>query len=98
MPTTTYVGTELDAFAHATNWKQYLRDVIRPYLKGRVLEVGGGIGTTTAAFRSTAQSSWTALEPDAELASRLSVRVAGLPLPVNVVIGTLDAIRPGPHF
>ena len=91
MSTTTYIGTELEAFAHAANWKEYLRDVTRPYLKGRVLEVGGGIGTTTAAFRSTAQSSWTALEPDPDLASRLSARVAGLASPVNVVIGTLNA-------
>jgi 2-polyprenyl-3-methyl-5-hydroxy-6-metoxy-1,4-benzoquinol methylase len=98
MSTTTYVGTELDAFAHATNWKAYLREVTRPYLRGHVLEVGGGIGTTTSAFRNSAQASWTALEPDAELARRLSARVAALRDPVRIVIGTLDAMQPAPIF
>ena len=98
MSTTTYVGTELDAFAHATNWKSYLREVTAPYLRGRVLEVGGGIGTTTTAFRTSAQRSWTALEPDAELAGRLVERAAQLPHPVHVVVGTLEAIRPAPLF
>ena len=63
-----------------------------------MLEVGGGIGTTTSAFRSSAQTSWTALEPDAELALRLSDRVSRLPDPVRIVVGTLDAIRPEPLF
>jgi SAM-dependent methyltransferase len=98
MSSTAYVGTELDVFAHAVNWKQYLRDLIQPYLKGRVLEVGGGIGTTTSAFRSRVQTSWTALEPDAELALRLAGHVSRLPEPVKVVAGTLDSIRPEPSF
>jgi hypothetical protein len=98
MSTTTYLGTELDAFSHAGNWKQYLREVTSPYLRGHVLEVGGGIGTTTSAFRSSAQTSWTALEPDPELAIRLARRAAALPDPVRIVVGTLDAIRPEPLF
>jgi Methyltransferase domain len=98
MSSTTYLGTELDAFAHASNWKQYLRHVTEPYLRGHVLEVGGGIGTTTSAFRSGAQTSWTALEPDSALASRLSQRASELTDPVRIIIGTLDAIRPEPLF
>jgi 2-polyprenyl-3-methyl-5-hydroxy-6-metoxy-1,4-benzoquinol methylase len=98
MSSTTYLGNELDAFAHANNWKKYLRHVVTPYLRGRVLEVGGGIGTTTAAFRNSAQMSWTALEPDANLAGRLSQRAAELTEPVRIIIGTLDAIRPEPLF
>jgi hypothetical protein len=98
MPSTSYIGTELDAFAHASNWKRYLKDVIEPYLRGDVLEVGGGIGTTTSAFRSEAQSSWTAIEPDAALAERLAERVAQLAHPVRIVVGTLDAIRTGHVF
>ena len=98
MSTTTYLGTELDTFAHASNWKQYLRQLVRPYLQGHVLEVGGGIGATTSAFRSGDQTSWTALEPDAELALRLSERASELRDPVRIVIGTLDAIQPLPLF
>lgn len=98
MSTSTYIGTELDVFAHATNWKGYLREVVAPYLRGRVLEVGAGIGTTTCAFRSPHQTSWTALEPDPELAARLAARVATLGQPVNIVIGTVSALREAPIF
>ena len=45
-----YVGTELDLFADARRWKCYLRRVIAPYLGPEVLEVGAGIGATTAAL------------------------------------------------
>ena len=43
----TYVGTELDLFARATNWKAYLRRQITPYLGQEVLEIGAGLGGTT---------------------------------------------------
>jgi len=86
-----YIGTELDTFAHARNWKAYLRALMGPWLHGRVLEVGAGIGATTAAFRDGAQARWTALEPDGALAGRLRARVEQLPLPVDVVVGTLSS-------
>ena len=95
---TTYIGTELDAFACATNWKRYLLDVTSPYLTGHVLEVGGGIGTTTTAFRSEAQASWTTLEPDPRLVVRLAEAVSELSAPVRIVVGTLDAIHPDASF
>ena len=66
-----YVGTELDLFARATNWKQYLRGTVSPFLRGDVLEVGAGIGTTTRAFSDGSASTWLCLEPDAELATRM---------------------------
>ena len=93
-----YVGTELDVFAHARNWKAYLRILVAPYLRGRVLEVGAGLGATTAAFRDPSQTSWTALEPDPELATRTRARVETLPLPVDVREGTLaTAALAGPY-
>jgi 2-polyprenyl-3-methyl-5-hydroxy-6-metoxy-1,4-benzoquinol methylase len=98
MSATTYIGTELDVFGQARNWKRYLRDLATPYLSGDVLEVGGGIGETSYAFRSEAQSSWTALEPDWQLAARLQRRVAGLRQSVRVVAGTIRAIENGPLF
>src|SRR5829696_3215795 len=93
MSATSYIGTELDVFGQARNWKRYLRDLARPYLVGDVLEVGGGIGETSCAFRSEAQSSWTALEPDWRLAKRLQDRVAELRHRVRVVTGTIRAIE-----
>ena len=98
MSTSTYAGTELDVFAHARNWKRYVRDLAAPYLRGDVLEVGGGIGETTSVFRSEAQSSWTALEPDIALAARLRSRVSKLSMPVKVMAGTVAAIQERPLF
>ena len=34
-----YVGTELELFGRAVNWKQYWADQVRPYVRGEVLEV-----------------------------------------------------------
>jgi SAM-dependent methyltransferase len=66
-----YIGTELEAFSHARNWKQYLHGKMEPYIQGDVLEVGTGIGNNTALFSQTPHSSWTCIEPDAELAARI---------------------------
>lgn len=98
MSGTTYVGTELDVFAQAGNWKRYLRDAIARDVKGDVLEVGGGIGATTCVFRDLTPGSWTVLEPDQVLARRLAVRVAALPAPVRPIVGTLDALNARPCF
>jgi hypothetical protein len=66
-----YAGQELDIFAHARNWKGYWSGRIRPWIRGRVLEVGAGLGANTAMMQSPAVSFWTCLEPDAALADRL---------------------------
>jgi SAM-dependent methyltransferase len=66
-----YVGSELELFRSAVNWKQTLRRHIQPFLKGRVLEVGAGIGGTTKVFRTGKEMSWTCLEPDVSLAAEL---------------------------
>lgn len=98
MSNTTYIGTELDVFGQAVNWKRYLRDLASPYLKGDVLEVGGGIGETSRIFRSGAQLSWTTLEPDRHLSIRLQRRVSDLGHKIRVVTGTLAAITNTPRF
>lgn len=98
MPSTTYAGTELDVFVHARNWKRYLRDTLAPDLRGRVLEVGGGIGGTTAVFRDARQTSWTVLEPDVRLAAQLVDRARTMAAPVHVVAGLMDAVLAAPRF
>jgi ubiquinone/menaquinone biosynthesis C-methylase UbiE len=65
-----YVGRELETFAAAKTWKTYLAMQIRPFLGADVLEVGAGLGSVTRAFCTSAQRSWTALEPDPVLAAR----------------------------
>ena len=67
-----YIGTELDLFAMAINWKAYIRHEIGRYVKGHVLEVGAGVGETTKALIGVKNESWTCLEPDRELAKRIT--------------------------
>jgi SAM-dependent methyltransferase len=98
MPSSQYPGTELDVFAHARNWKAYLRHLISPWLRGRVLEVGAGIGATTGALSDGPQQSWIALEPDDRLAARLRERVESLGAPVEVRTGTLASLPDDTRF
>ncbi len=67
-----YVGSELDLFAGARNWKAYWSRRIDSFLSGDVLEVGAGIGSNTELMCDRAAGRWVCLEPDPGLASKLS--------------------------
>jgi hypothetical protein len=43
-----YAPGELELFKEAVNWKAYFASQLRPFIKRRVIEVGAGIGATTA--------------------------------------------------
>src|SRR6476659_8713698 len=90
-----YVGTELDVFANAINWKNYVRDMLRPYVSGTVLEVGAGKGSFTAALSDLDYTEWLCLEPDTALADDIRRRSATNDLlrHVRIVVGT-EAILP----
>lgn len=92
---THYVGTELELFAQATNWKARLRTELEPFLEGPVLEVGAGIGATTAMLRPLTPGRWVALEPDPELAHQLAARPE---LDCEVTTGTLESLEPHATF
>ena len=62
-----YSGAELEVFEQARHWKQYFGGLLRPQLHGRVLEVGAGLGGTTAVLCDGSQTEWTCLEPDPRL-------------------------------
>ena len=96
----TYEGSELDVFAAATRWKRYFGRVLRPYLKGDILEAGAGIGGTTVVLHDGSASSWTCLEPDAALAGQLATRIAshGLASNTRVVVGNLSSLAPDLRF
>ena len=64
-----YAGGELEVFARAIRWKRYCRAQLAPYLRGRVLEVGAGLGSTTRALFDGSQTRWVCLEPDRRLAA-----------------------------
>ena len=89
-----YLGSELDLFALASNWKAYIRREIGPYVKGHVLEVGAGIGGTTRSLINGRERSWTCLEPDRELAKRIALTIKNNSRSVDqmpkVIVGNID--------
>lgn len=93
-----YVGSELDLFAAAANWKAYVGRRVAPYLGRAVLEVGAGHGGTTRALVRHARAGtarWVGLEPDPTLAARLAAAIAAGELPAycEAAVGTLEDIR-----
>jgi 2-polyprenyl-3-methyl-5-hydroxy-6-metoxy-1,4-benzoquinol methylase len=73
MPEIAYPGSELEVFAQAINWKRYIRKLLLPYLRGRVLEVGAGIGGTTRVLCQEHRGEWVCLEPDPALSGKADV-------------------------
>lgn len=94
-----YPGGELGVFAAAKNWKAYYSKLLRPYIAGRVLEVGAGIGGTMPALWNSSVSDWLCLEPDPSLARELIERLRNFRKgPVKAQIGTLDDLSPDQFF
>jgi len=68
--------TELSLFDKtATGWKDYWASFVRPYVHGRVLEVGAGNGGSIP-FLLGDVTDWLCLEPDPQLAAQLSAKFA----------------------
>lgn len=98
-----YVGGELELFAAARNWKRRLARELAPHLAGDVLEVGAGLGGTTANLLPAARvRRWTALEPDPALCARLASFTRELARTHGVEIeargGTLDELAAEQRF
>ncbi|HTV44559.1 MAG TPA: class I SAM-dependent methyltransferase [Stellaceae bacterium] len=95
-----YVGSELELFATAINWKSYLASVLDPFVTGRVLDVGAGIGTNLAYMCNPRVVEWTSLEPDPELARQIGAAEPRRRLltPCRVVTGTIGDLDPALCF
>jgi SAM-dependent methyltransferase len=97
-----YVGDELEVFAGAVHWKSYFGAQLRPFIRGNVLEVGAGLGSTTKVLYQDAVHSWTCLEPDAKLVDRLRAEIAADPLlgsrAIQVTMGTVADAPAGELF
>ena len=95
-----YIGDELTLFQHAVNWKKYYAGVLAPYIKGDVLEVGGGIGATARTLFNPTVKSWTSVEPDPELIAAMRDSFAKDPLPLesNIITGTIDDAPAGEKY
>ena len=89
-----YVGNELELFQYAKNWKNYFARFLKPYLDGRVLEVGAGMGSTTRHLCDGTQKKWICLEPDATLYYGLekSIQKKTLPACCTAIFGTIENI------
>jgi SAM-dependent methyltransferase len=74
----------------AENYKAWLLGLVRPYARGRILEVGAGRGTFSRELRNLGES-LTAVEPSARLIPALREQVDGL-TNVLVVCGLLSEI------
>lgn len=89
-----YIGSELDLFAEALNWKAYCRHILYKHLGSKVLEVGAGIGSTTASLCQGSQEQWICLEPDPSLAKQLRLLIENNRIPqcCEVRVGTLSDV------
>ena len=95
-----YAGQELEQARHATNWKAYFASRLAKYVRGRVLEVGAGLGGTTVPLRTGSQREWVCLEPDPALANELAATLAPHPseVPTRIVVGDITALGPDERF
>jgi SAM-dependent methyltransferase len=96
-----YVGSELDLFAAAWNWKSYWSQQVRPFLRGGILEVGAGIGSNVRFLDPKGGTGpWVCLEPDPELLGQLvkSLRETEPRRAYQTVCGTLEGSVAGQQF
>lgn len=70
-----YVGGELELFQHARNWKRYFAGYLKPFVRGRVLDVGCGTGVNAEYLLNDQVTSYTFLEPDPDLLARVDEHV-----------------------
>ena len=84
----TYEGGDLEAMANSPGYVGWILDKFRPYLAGRTLEVGAGIGTiSTYLFEEV--SSLDLIEPSFSLVEKLNRRFMNNEL-VTVIPVTLE--------
>lgn len=95
-----YQGHELQLFALAVRWKNYVRANLAPHVRDRVLEVGAGIGAVTRALLHDGVEQWTCLEPDPKLAARIVDTLSGHPLRdrVDTICGVISDLEPKPRY
>jgi SAM-dependent methyltransferase len=89
-----YMGSELELFAGARNWKRYWGSIVRPHLGDCILDVGAGIGETAKTLATPHHKRWLCLEPDRRMAEQIAQRISSHDLPPNCEVraGTIDSI------
>ena len=91
---------EMRVEVHPGIGKKYFSHFIKPYLKGRVLEVGAGIGSTTVILNNKNVDQWILLEPDQKMHEQLLEKISNNTLPGNcrVIRGTVDSLENDEQF
>ncbi|MCP5026224.1 MAG: glycosyltransferase [Actinomycetia bacterium] len=84
------MAATLDRLDDAGNYANWLGDLISPHVRGRVVEVGAGIGTLTERIHGRAQE-LTSVEPAPSLSHELKSRFADQPQ-IEVVQGDLASV------
>jgi phospholipid N-methyltransferase len=100
-PDFNYTGNELTLFASAGNWKKYFSSFIRKYIRGKILEVGPGIGSNTLLLNDPKKTeSWLLLEPDQNFSNQLQLLKENKVLPQNCQVrhGTIFSLDPQQKF
>jgi 2-polyprenyl-3-methyl-5-hydroxy-6-metoxy-1,4-benzoquinol methylase len=95
-----YIGSELELFAEAVNWRAYWQRQAVPFLGRRVLEVGAGFGTVTRDLCRSPVEHWLALEPDRAMAAHLAAdrQTGRLPAMCELRYGTTEMLGPEERF
>jgi len=90
-----YEGGELEALTGLLNYQDWILQSFAPYLRGRVVEIGAGIGTMTVLLRPLADS-LVAVEPATNLLPALAKRLTGMNVEiVNATAGAyLQTMQP----
>lgn len=87
-----YVGSELDLFKRAHNWKGYIKRRLAKHIRGDVCEVGAGIGGTTEVFAGLSTvDTWLCIEPDISQIREIEKlrQISRVPGIVSIFRGTL---------
>jgi SAM-dependent methyltransferase len=74
-----YPGTELEVLASAVEYSRWIVDSFRPYIEGRVAEVGAGMGTVSQLLLKCDTKQLIAYEPSSNLFPVLSRRLSEEP-------------------
>jgi 2-polyprenyl-3-methyl-5-hydroxy-6-metoxy-1,4-benzoquinol methylase len=95
-----YQGSELELFRKARNWKAYFARELRRYISGRVVEVGAGLGATTAVLCGPEVSEWLCLEPDPSMVQTVAALIdeGSLPRVCRSKCGTAADLEDGERF
>jgi SAM-dependent methyltransferase len=95
-----YPGLELKLFAEAHIWRAYWHSQILPFVRGRVLEVGAGLGSNTQVLVQGQVERWIALEPDSQMLDHLMalLRAGRLPDCCEPRLGTIGDLPSDARF